>query len=435
MPKPIAKKYLRFTTSILFFTALFVSALFSPTHAQTLLERSTALLAAQNMASIEVANAKLKSAEANASIAGLPISVGTNAGYAWNHSDTAGANNDWYASASINFAGVFGEQERSRAMAFIHLERAKLNLLNARTRASKTALELWHSLRRNQASLETSRINLQLAELSDRATELRLQSGAANQSERDNATLALQNAKLELARSETRLQSSQALLAANLGINNTTASQSWTEIAATTNKNLEAREDVFEARAAVLGSELDLNQAQHALLPVAKASANVAGSAGAISFNLDSNLATGFGYNYPNSSASLGNSWGFNLGATWGFSSQALALPALQENLQASRAALAATLKNAETDVEAKRAAAIGSHASLNLAMQQLENAKQNFGRNKTRFESGLSGPIEVKRSELELNRAQESIASAQAELDLAIAALAEATATPMAEK
>ena len=198
-----------------------------------------------------------------------------------------------------SFAGLFGEPSSARVQAGLNLKRTKLNLSNATLKANTSAINLWHGLRRAEAALETATAAGSLAETQDRASEARLQSGAINQSERETVRIALQSAQLEAARAQNKLEAARAQLEILLNLKGNTTGD-WKPLPVPAEAaNLERREDLFEARAALVTAQLDLDRAQHAALPSLNLDAGLQGSGGNLGFKLNSDLASGLSFSSP----------------------------------------------------------------------------------------------------------------------------------------
>lgn len=416
------------------------------------LSRDQVLKASLETASVLVAQARVNAAEAQALIANIPISGSASLGYGWTGVDPKPATGDaikgdWTYGAQINFAGVFGEASTSRVQAGVNLERSRLGLLGAVLKANKSAITLWHGLRKAEASLETANGARALAELQDKAAESRLQSGAINQGERETTRIALQSAQLEGARAQNRLEAAQSQLEILFGLTGVTAG-SWQALPVPpAAANLERREDLFEARAALAGAQLDLARAQRAVLPTLNLDAGLQGAAGGLGLKLNSDLAAGVSYNSPSSNttglpsglssglSSGGTSW--NLGLSLNIPldpAKIVAWPALEKAVQAAQVSLEASIKATKADASSKRSALLLSQKGLKLGEQQLELAKQNLDRGQQRFAAGLVAALEVKRAELEVLKARDGLLTAQADLDSSVLDVFEAINQPVVQ-
>jgi outer membrane protein TolC len=422
---------------------------FATSSAQSSITRDQTLKASFDTASILVAQARVSASEAQALAANVPISGSANVGYGWTGIDpkpisSNAITGDWTYGAQVNFAGLFGEPSASRVQAGLNFERAKLNLSTATLKANKSAINLWHGLRRAEATLETATAASTLAEAQDRASEARLQSGAINQSERETSRIALQSAQLEAARAQNKLEAARMQLEILLNLKGNTAGE-WRALPVPPEAaNLERREDLFEARAALVTAQLDLSRAQHAALPSLNLDAGLQGSAGNLGFKLNSDLASGLSFSYPSLGGSGGGTgagsggsgpttWNLGLSLTIPIDPAKLsALPALGQSVRAAGAAFQASQKAAKADASAKRAALLLSRAGLKLSEQQLELSKQNLSRNKQRLASGVIPALELQRAELEVLKARDALFAAQADLDSSVLEVFEAINQPL---
>jgi outer membrane protein TolC len=418
--------------------------------AQSSITRDQTLKASFETASILVAQARVSASEAQALAANVPISGSANVGYGWTGIDPkpitgSAITGDWTYGAQVNFSGLFGEPSAARVQAGLNLERTKLNLSSTTLKVNKSAINLWHGLRRAEAALETATAAATLAEAQDRASEARLQSGAINVSERETSRIALQSAQLEAARAQNKLEAAEKQLEILLNLKGNTAGD-WKALPVPPEAaNLERREDLFEARAALVTAQLDLSLAQHAALPSLNLDAGLQGSSGSLGFKLNSDLASGLSFSYPSLGGSGGGTgagsgsgsgsttWNLGLSLTIPIDPAKIsALPALEQSVRAAEAALQASQKAAKADASAKRAALLLSRAGLKLAEQQLELSKQNLSRNKQRLASGVIPALEVQRAELEVLKARDALFAAQADLDSSVLEVFEAINQPL---
>jgi outer membrane protein TolC len=408
--------------------------------AQSSITRDQTVKASFNTASILVAQARVSASEAQALAANIPISGGANVGYGWTGIDpkpiTGNAiTGDWTYGAQVNFAGLFGEPSAARVQAMLNLERAKLNLSSATLKANKSAINLWHGLRRAEAALETATAANSLAEAQDRASETRLQSGAINQSERETSRIALQSAQLEASRAQNKLEAAHSQLEMLLNLMGNTDGD-WKALPVPPEAaNLERREDLFEARAALVTAQLDLSRAQHAALPSLNLDAGLQGSSGSLGFKLNSDLASGLSFSSPSTGGSGTGSTTWNLGLSLNIPidpAKLSALPALEQSVRAAEAALQASQKAAKADASAKRTALVLSRAGLKLAEQQLELSQLNLSRSKQRLASGVIPALELQRAELEVLKARDALFAAQSDLDSSVLEVFEAINQPL---
>jgi outer membrane protein TolC len=398
--------------------------------------RANLMLLAERSASVEVARARLASAEVSASAAGLGLS-GSLSGSAAVNGTTPNPNYSypWDIQFNIRFAGVWGEAQDARVQAGLSLERAKRGLVAARVRAVSNAVILWHGLRRGLATLETARLNLELAILEDRAAEAKFRAGGISLSDRERVGLALDIAGLEVSRAEIRVDGVRLQLEALFGLRDTTISSGWTVLPepSVTDLQLEAREDVFEARAAFVSADLQRNQAGREVLPTLNLEASLRGSAGALNLSVNQYLALSVGYSYPvilpvgTTSFSIGLSLRIPLDP-FKFSF----LGTSTQQLSAAQRALETALATARADVSSKRMAIALTRSNLQLTKRSAEFANRQLEYIRKKAEAGSASVLEVKRAELDTLKANSQILDAQADLDSALLELYNALALPL---
>jgi outer membrane protein TolC len=426
--------------------------------AQKTITRDQALKASLETASILAAQARVSAAEAQAIAANIPISGTANIGYAWTGVDPKPSNGDaikgdWNYGAQLNFTGLFGEAGNGRVLAGLSLERSRLGFSAALLRANQSAINLWHGLRRSQANLETAQAAKELSEAQDRASESRLQSGAINTAEREVSRVALQSAQLELAKAQNRLEAARVQLEILLGLSSeSTGGQAGGQVSdwqvlplPPEAANLERREDVFEARSALINAELEFARSQRAAWPTLNLDAGLQGSGGNLGLRLNSDLASGLTYGSTGNAAAgiSGNGAGqagsgstsWNLGLSLNIPldpGKLVALPALEQSVRAAQAALQANQRAAKADVAAKRAALVLARSGLKLGERQLELSSQNLERSRQRLTAGVIPALEVKRAELERLKARDALLGTQADLDAAVLDVFEALNLPV---
>jgi outer membrane protein len=408
---------------------------------QGVLTRDDAVKAAENLPGVIAARARLSAAEAQMAAAQLPISGNVTGGYTFAGSSPAPPPGTelggWNLSANLSFAGLRGEANDARVNAILGLERARRGLVAARLKAQKTAVNLWHGLRRAESGVVLARRNLDFSELQDRAADARFKAGAISVSDRETVMVSLENARLDALRAESRLESARVQLAVNLGLTPERTSNDWKALTAPDGDgHPEAREDVFEARAAVVTAGLELDRVWRGILPTANLDGRLSGTAGTVQAGLNSNLGLNAGFTYPNSfgsSTTTGTSWSVSISATipitpaqWGQVGPA------EQNLRAAQAALDAALKSARADVQARRAAVPLALRALEWSQKALDVARANLDRAKTRAASGVIAAIDVTRAELDVLRAQDAVLSAQYDLDTIVLDVLEALAVPL---
>ncbi len=407
--------------------------------AQAALTRTQALEAVRSSASVLAAQARVAASEAQASAAGLPISGSANAGYAWNGVDPKppgrdAIKGDWTYGLQISYAGLFGEAGANRVTAGLNVERARRVALAARGRAGKNAVSLWHGLRRAEIGLLSAITARELAELQDKASESRLNAGAINAGDRETARISLETAKLDEARANTRLEGARLQLEAVLGLNGPSAPE-WSTLPAPPEAvNLEAREDLFEARAVLVQADLDLNRGRQALFPKLNLDGGISGSSGSLNGQVNSDLAASVSFVSPTPGLGTDStSWKFGVSLVIPLEPGKIgALGALEISVNAARSSLQAAILAAKADVAAKRAALVLSRSGLTLSQRNLDLSTQNLERAKQRLAAGVLSSLDVKRAESELGKAREGLYAAQAELDNATLEVYEAINQPL---
>jgi outer membrane protein TolC len=407
--------------------------------AQSTPTREQAVQASLETAPVLVAKARVSVAEAQALAANIPISGAVNLGYSWTGTDPRpsvgeATKGDWSYGAQVNFAGLFGEANNTRVMAQIGLERAQLGLSATVLRANRNAINLWHGVRRAKANLEASQIAREIAVLQDKEAELRLQSGAINITERETTHIELETAMLEEQRSKGRLETLQNQLGTLIASGGETAvTAGWQALAGPPESvSFDHREDVFEARAALISSQLDLQRVQRAVLPTLNVDIGIQGSSGGLGLKLNSDLAVGLSYSNPNTNLPSGTTtWNFGLGVRIPVDPIKLqALSTLEQTVMAAQASLKANLLVAKADISAKRAALELTRTALKLSERQLELATQQLEYTKKRVNEGIRPAVELRRSELLTLRARNAVLTAQADVDAAIIDVFEAINT-----
>jgi outer membrane protein TolC len=407
--------------------------------AQGVLTRSRALEAAKSSAGVLAAQARVAASEAQASAAGLPISGSANAGYAWNGIDPVppgrdAVKGDWTYGLQVSYAGLFGEAGANRITTGLGVERARRAALAARGRASKNAVALWHGLRRAELGLVSAQTARELAELQDRASDARLNAGAINTGERETARIGLETARFDEARATSKLEAASLQLEAILGLRGPSAAE-WVALPAPPEAaNLEAREDVFEARAALVQADLDLNRGRQALFPKLNLDGGITGSSGSLNGQVNSDLAASVSFASPTPGLSTDStSWKFGVSVVIPLEPGKIsALGALEISVNAARSSLQASILAAKADVAAKRGALILARSGLVLSERNLQLSNQNLERAKQRLAAGVLSSLDVKRAESELTKAREGLYSAQAELDNATLEVFEAINQPL---
>jgi outer membrane protein TolC len=422
-------------------TRLLVSVVLASTVvlAQTAVTRAKALEASRSSASVLAAQARVAASEAQASAAGLPVSGSANAGYAWNGIDSVPAGRDavkgdWTYGLQVSYAGLFGEAGANRVSTGLGVERARRAALAARGRASKNAVALWHGLRRAELGLVSAQVARELAELQDRASEARLNAGAINASERETARIGLETARFDEVRATSRLEAASLQLEAILGLRGQSAPE-WTVLpAAPEAANLEAREDVFEARAALVQADLDLNRGRQALFPKLNLDGGITGSSGSLNGQVNSDLAASVSFASPTPGLNVDStSWKFGVSLVIPLEPGKIgALGALETSLNAARSSLQASILAAKADVAAKRGVLVLARSGLVLSERNLQLSTQNLERAKQRLAAGVLSSLDLKRSESELAKAREGLYTAQAELDNATLEVFEAINQPL---
>ncbi len=392
-------------------------------NAQTAISRADVMRLAERSASVEVARAKMQSAEAQARAVGAGISGSASgsaavAGIVPSSGDTI-LSYPWSLQLNLRFAGVLGEAGDARVQASINLERARRGLVAARIRALSQAVNLWHGLRRGMANLEVAQMALQLALLEDAAAETRLKSGSISLAERERIALALEFAWLEVSRAELRLSGVRLQFEVLFGLRHAVALTVWQALSEPLTFDLEAREDIFEARAAVVLANVQAGAAQRVLLPTLNLEASVRGSAGVLSVSGNQFLALSIGYSYP-VALPVGVSSSFSIGLNLSIPIQPLNLSAANRAGSAAQRLLEVVLALAKAEVITARSSLVLAHSTLDLAWRSNEFAARQLERVKARILAGLVSVLDLKRAELDFAKAGLEVLDAQANFDTA---------------
>jgi outer membrane protein TolC len=400
------------------------------------LSRNDVIRAAELSAPIEAARARLKLAQTQASAAGLPISANLGGAYsvAGNSSTTGTITNDiWKLNLNLSFGGLFGPVLETRMLADFNFERAKRALIAAQIKSTRNAVVLWHAMRHGFLALELTNLSLETAKLADQAAEARFQAGGISINERENASLALERADLDVQKVKLQLQSAQLQLEINFAVKAKVISQTWQALPEPgETMQLESREDVFEARASLRLAEFERSKANQAALPSAKLEAGVSGSSGSLSFSVNQNLASTVTYSFSNAPiASTDFSVGVSMSVPLDFANWN-ALGSMTDRVHIAQNNLDLVLSSAKADVISHRAALGLSGSSLELAQHSLEFEEKQFQRIKTRFENGLVNPLEYQKAQLQVLKNHLDLFDAEAELDLSVIDVHQATASTL---
>ncbi len=404
------------------------------------LSRNDVIQAAEQSAVVKAARARLNLAQSQATAAGVPISASLGGGYSLSGSspDTTGlvsTNDAWKISLNLSFAGLFGIALETRMLADINFERAKRAFNAAQLKATRNAIALWHTARHGFLALELANTSLQTAKLVEQAAETRFQAGGISINGRENASLAVERADLEVQKAKLFLQSAQLQLEINFALKSEAVLDHWQALPDTAGiTQLEWREDVFEAQSALTTAEFERSKTNQAVLPSAKLEAGISGSSGTLSLSVNQNLASNLNYSFSNTPSSstefsvgISISVPLDLGA-WN------ALEPVTNNVTVAQNNLALVVSSAKADIVARRAALGLSHSSLELANHTQEFNQKQLERTKTRFNAGLITPLELQKTELEVLKGRLDVFDAQAELDLSVMDVHQATAVMLEE-
>jgi outer membrane protein TolC len=248
------------------------------------------------------------------------------------------------------------------------------------------------------------------------------------------ARIGLETARFDEARATSRLEAASLQLEAILGLRGPSARE-WMALPTPPEAaNLEAREDVFEARAALVQADLDLNRGRQALFPKLNLDGGITGSSGSLNGQVNSDLAASVSFASPTPGLSTDStSWKFGVSLVIPLEPGKIsALGALEISVNAARSSLQASILAAKADVAAKRGALILARSGLVLSERNLQLSNQNLERAKQRLAAGVLSSLDVKRSESELTKAREGVYTAQAELDNATLEVFEAINQPL---
>ncbi len=406
----------------------------SVAEAQTIVSRADLMRLSERSASVEVARARVQSAEAQAGQAGFSGSVSGSAGVA-GVAPTSGEtvfSYPWNIQLNLRFAGLWGEASDARVQTVVNLERAKRALLTARIRALVQAVNLWHGLRRGLANLEVTQFSLALATLEDQAAEVRFGTGAISLSDRERVGLSLEVARLEFAQAQIAVSGVRLQLEVLFGLRDALPSDNWQVLPEPVGSNFEAREDVFEAQSNLKLADLQRGAAQRDLLPTLNVETSIRGSAGLLSLSTNQFLALSVAYSYP-VALPIGVSSSFSIGLNLSIPIQPFAnIAAQNRTVFAAQGLLETTLALARAEVTNKRSAVALARSNLELAVRTAEFHVRQLERIKTRALAGLVSILELKRAELEVLKSQRQIKNAQADLDASVLELGSALAFTM---
>jgi outer membrane protein TolC len=385
--------------------------------------RNQALEYAKTTPAVEVANAKVGSAEQQLNAARVPISGSASSSYNTNSSNTA-LNNGFSGSLNLNYSGLFGDSAENRSNAEIAYNRAVVGLQFAKIRAQAKSLKLWHTLRRAQSSLTIAQQALEVAMLEDKQAQQRLDAGSINATERQTVASRLQNAQFDLQRATNTLESARTQASLEWDQNVTSASLEWSVLPAPNTSDLEKqlnqREDVFEARAAWIGAGVSLEQARQKILPTVSVTGGVSGAAGNANLTVNNNLNSSFTLNLA-STANVPTNWSLGVTVTLPINPSGITqLQPLETQLENARRALEATNRAARADVNAKLQAYRTEQQNYKLSLETQKSANKNLDTQLERQRLGTAGVLEIARANLEVARATDTVFAAQQNLDTA---------------
>jgi outer membrane protein TolC len=407
-------------------TRMVVLVLFwSFAEAQTVVSRADLMRLALRSTSVEVAQARVLSAELQNSSVGISGDATGSAsvtGVVPNSGDSV-LSYPWTLQFNLRFAGIWGEASEARVQASLNLERAKHGLVAAQMRSLGQALNLWHGLRRGLMNLRVAQMAFQLAGLEAEAAEVRLKSGAISLAERERLALALEFAQLEVARAETRLSGVRLQLEALFGLRNPVALDDWQMLPESLDSQFKSREDVFEAQAVVVLAKLQQDAAQRKFLPTLNLEASVRGNAGLLSLNANQFLALGVSYSYP-VGVLVGVSTVFSVGISLSIPIQPLAFSGFEialSSVSTAQKSLEITLALAKAEVVSKRLGLALVRSGFDFALRSSEFAERQFERVQVRVAVGLVSVLDLKRSELDVLKSKLQVFDAQADLDVAV--------------
>jgi outer membrane protein TolC len=397
--------------------------------------RNQALEYAKTTPAVEVANAKIGSAEQQLNAARVPISGSASSSYNTNSSNTA-LNNGFSGSLSLNYSGLFGDSAETRSNAEIAYNRAVVGAQFAKIRSQAKSLKLWHALRRAQSGLAVAQQSLEVATLEDKQAQQRLAAGSINATERQTVVNRLQNVQFDLQRATNTLESARVQASLEWEKDVINASLEWSVLPTPNTGNLEKqlnqREDVFEARAAWISAGVSLEVARQKILPTVSVTGGVSGSAGNANLTVNNNLNSSFNLNLA-STANAPTNWSLGVTVTLPINPSGITqLQPLERQLENSRKALEASTRAARSDINAKLQAYRTELQNYNLSLETQKSASKNLDTQLERQQLGTAGVLEIARANLEVARATDTVFAAQQNLDTATSDALESLASLM---
>jgi outer membrane protein TolC len=383
--------------------------------------RNQALEYAKTTPAVEVANAKVASAEQQLNAARVPISGSASSSYNTNSSSLA-TTNGFSGSLNLNYSGLFGDSAETRSNAEIAYNRAVVGLQFTKIRSQAKSLKLWHALRRAQSGFTVAQQALEVATLEDKQAQQRLDAGSINVTERQTVTNRLQNAQFDLQRATNSLESARMQASLEWDKDVTSASLEWSVLPApniiTIEKQLKDREDVFEARAAWISAGVSLEQARQKILPTVSVTGGVSGAAGNANLTVNNNLNSSFTLNLA-STVNAPTNWSLGVTVTLPINPSGITqLQPLERQLENARRALEATTRAARSDINAKLQAYRTEQQNYKLSLETQKSASKNLDTQLERQKLGTAGVLEIARAQLEITRATDTVFAVQNSLD-----------------
>jgi outer membrane protein TolC len=398
------------------------------------------LEAAHNSPAVQADQLRLEAATQSWNAAQLPFGGSISGGYAFSgNPNTTGP----AANVGLNFDLNSDRLISPRRT----LEEARRTLRRSDFQAKRTALNFWHSLRKEQTNLETAQIALELTEKQDQLAALRLEAGAMTPLERERSQLAVLESKMALEQAKLRL--SGVRLQMQLALNISTISSENLVFTRVTlplpseksgaletqlDQRIDQRIEVVQAQNTLNDAQTQLEKSRRELFPTLNLEGSWTGTAGNASASLNSNFSGRLGYSIPTSSTPS-SSYSISLGASLSLNPNTWAqISALEAGIPLARIALETARKAVTLDLENKRQVAQLAQSALELSRRQLVLSQMQFEGIQIRAKHGSLSELDLLRAQLELRRAQDSVFAFENSLDSATLEWYEALTLPFPE-
>lgn len=397
------------------------------------------------MPQVKIAEFQLESARKNLDVAASLFQGEASLGYSQTWGELSApslaeptdlSEGDW---DSISISGrlnvvPFGPHAEAVQRAQWSLEQAERNLRDEKASALISLTEQFQNalLAKERVSLETQ--TLELAFLRFEAVSVQIEAGAANETQRLQADLAVAQAQESLrAAEQSGLQALQALsLSLGVTVSNVEGGLAMSQ-RLVSNSPLDARADVLSADTSVQDAEITIASGIRQALPTGGVSLgySVAPEEGRFSLgaSLDTstfqpNLSASYDSDFSSPSAlPEQNSQTFTLGLSLSIPidvSVSSALDAVYLNLEQSELRAEQARELALLDITSKELQASSAEAQLELVEAQLKQEELLFEAAQVRFEAGLISMLELEQAKLDLANRYFSLVQTQNALRVA---------------